>query len=524
MGRHARLGDDAVHRHARHRPDGHRPAAERRPDRRDVRPLPGDRERGAGDHVGHRDARRRAPRRSRSSSTSRPPTPTATTWSYSWDVDGDGTEDADTATVAHTYDEPGTYEAEVTVSDGELSDSADRRGDGHRAAERRARDHVGDGDAVLRHRAADGAARRGRDGRRRGHAHLRVGRGRRRHRGRRHRRPASTPTTSPAPTRPRSRSPTASSATAATVTVTVTEVPNTPPVIASVTATPPSGAAPLAVQVSAAATDADGDKLTYRWDFDGDGQADSSGASAGRVFARPGTYEPEVTVSDGAASVTGSVTITVVPPEPGNRAPSVALAARPGHRRRAAPGRVHGDGQRPGRRRADLRLELRRRRDGPGRDRGAHLRHAGDVHGHRGRDATRTASTDTATVTVTVSGDGGPSGDPPAVTRLTGVGAADDRRLRPQGPEADTALRRGRRRGGRPRPGHREGGAQARPQDARDPGDRLLAGRGGHAPREAVEGRAQGDREGRDAQAEGHAPGRPARRDDAQEDGRLKRR
>ena len=76
--------------------------------------------------------------------------------------------------------------------------------------------------------------------------------------------------------------------------------------IASVTATPPSGAAPLAVQVNAAATDADGDKLTYRWDFDGDGQADSSGASAGRVFAQPGTYEPEVTVSDGEASVTGT--------------------------------------------------------------------------------------------------------------------------------------------------------------------------------------------------------------------------
>jgi PKD repeat protein/glucose/arabinose dehydrogenase/type 1 glutamine amidotransferase len=249
---------------------------------------------------------------------------------YSWDVDGDGTEDADTATVEHTYDEPGTYEAEVTVSDGDLGDSQ-------------------------------------------------------------------------------------------TVTVTVSEVPNTPPVIGSVTATPPTGAAPLAVQVNAVATDADGDKLTYRWDFDGDGQADSSGASAGRVFAQPGTYEPEVTVSDGEASVTGTVTITVVPPEPGNRAPSVELTAVP------AAGT------------APLQVAFTAAGSDPDGDALAYSWSFGD--GTTGEGATASHSyaapgtytatvavrdpdgaTDTASVTIRVNPASGPSGDPPAVTRLTGVG------------------------------------------------------------------------------------------------------
>ena len=51
---------------------------------------------------------------------------------------------------------------------------------------------------------------------------------------------------------------------------------NTPPVITSATATPTAGFAPLPVALNAAATDANGDTLTYAWDFDGNGSADAT--------------------------------------------------------------------------------------------------------------------------------------------------------------------------------------------------------------------------------------------------------
>ena len=133
VGRHAGLGDDAVHGHARARPDGDRAAAERGPDRRHVRPHPRGRrgrERGAGDHLGDGDARlgrraargrarRRGDRRRRRRAGRTRGTSTAT-----------ATEDADTATRRRTpTTEPGTYAAEVTVSDGEPA-TGDRHGDG----------------------------------------------------------------------------------------------------------------------------------------------------------------------------------------------------------------------------------------------------------------------------------------------------------------------------------------------------------------------------------------------------------
>ena len=47
----------------------------------------------------------------------------------------------------------------------------------------------------------------------------------------------------------------------------VAAVPNTAPEITSATATPSTGEAPLPVEFSADATDADGDALSYVWDF-----------------------------------------------------------------------------------------------------------------------------------------------------------------------------------------------------------------------------------------------------------------
>ena len=74
---------------------------------------------------------------------------------------------------------------------------------------------------------------------------------------------------------------------------------NTAPVITSATATPTSGFAPLAVGLSAAATDANGDPLTYSWDYDGNGTADATGATASTTFTTAGNKTVKLTVSDG---------------------------------------------------------------------------------------------------------------------------------------------------------------------------------------------------------------------------------
>ncbi|MDA0184926.1 ThuA domain-containing protein [Solirubrobacter phytolaccae] len=74
---------------------------------------------------------------------------------------------------------------------------------------------------------------------------------------------------------------------------------NTPPVITSASATPTAGFAPLAVNVAAAASDANGDALTYSWDFDGNGTADATGATASTTFNTAGNRTVKLTVSDG---------------------------------------------------------------------------------------------------------------------------------------------------------------------------------------------------------------------------------
>ncbi|WP_435837952.1 PQQ-dependent sugar dehydrogenase [Streptomyces chrestomyceticus] len=80
-----------------------------------------------------------------------------------------------------------------------------------------------------------------------------------------------------------------------------------------------SGQAPLRVKFTASATDADGDPLTYTWDF-GDG-ATSNQQNPAHTYRKNGTYSATVTAKDpGGRTGTASVHLTV-----GNSAPTVTL-------------------------------------------------------------------------------------------------------------------------------------------------------------------------------------------------------
>ncbi|HEX8123184.1 MAG TPA: PQQ-dependent sugar dehydrogenase [Solirubrobacteraceae bacterium] len=84
--------------------------------------------------------------------------------------------------------------------------------------------------------------------------------------------------------------------------------------VASATATPTQGAAPLTVQFNGTgSTDADGNALTYAWDF-GDG-ATATGSTASHTYAANGTYTAKLTVTD----TLGAKDTTTVKIEVGNK-------------------------------------------------------------------------------------------------------------------------------------------------------------------------------------------------------------
>jgi len=88
-------------------------------------------------------------------------------------------------------------------------------------------------------------------------------------------------------------------------------VVNDPPAIASVTADPAHGFAPLEVSFSVQVTDGDGDPLSYAWDFGDGGTAE--GPSPTHTYTEPGAYEAKVTVSDGASQRSRKVEVLVLP-------------------------------------------------------------------------------------------------------------------------------------------------------------------------------------------------------------------
>ncbi|WP_436499837.1 ThuA domain-containing protein [Actinokineospora sp. HUAS TT18] len=82
---------------------------------------------------------------------------------------------------------------------------------------------------------------------------------------------------------------------------------------ASVTATPTTGTAPLAVDFTASGTDPEGSALTYTWDF-GNGET-GVGAAVRHTYLDPGTYTAKVTARDSGGAVgTATKVITVGAP------------------------------------------------------------------------------------------------------------------------------------------------------------------------------------------------------------------
>jgi PKD repeat protein/glucose/arabinose dehydrogenase len=91
---------------------------------------------------------------------------------------------------------------------------------------------------------------------------------------------------------------------------------------ARMSATPTSGDAPLAVNFDASgSTDADGDAITFAWDFNGDGTDDAQGPTASHTYVDNGAYSPKLTVTD----ATGKVTVARMDISVGNHAPVVRL-------------------------------------------------------------------------------------------------------------------------------------------------------------------------------------------------------
>ncbi|MDQ7904483.1 ThuA domain-containing protein [Phytohabitans sp. ZYX-F-186] len=88
---------------------------------------------------------------------------------------------------------------------------------------------------------------------------------------------------------------------------------NAPPVV-SVSATPTTGTAPVNVEFTGTATDAEGDTpLTYAWDFGDGGTADTLNAT--HTYTAPGTFTATLTVTDArGAKAYGTVPIKVDAP------------------------------------------------------------------------------------------------------------------------------------------------------------------------------------------------------------------
>jgi cytochrome c len=114
---------------------------------------------------------------------------------------------------------------------------------------------------------------------------------------------------------------------------------NATPVIGSATASPSGGVAPLPVTFTAAATDADGDQLSYAWDFDDNGSIDASGTSVTHTYASAGNKTAKLTVSDGKGGLaTRTVPVSVLAPDnPSARFRALVFSKTAGFRHSSIP-------------------------------------------------------------------------------------------------------------------------------------------------------------------------------------------
>ncbi|MFW6119022.1 MAG: PKD domain-containing protein [Planctomycetota bacterium] len=110
----------------------------------------------------------------------------------------------------------------------------------------------------------------------------------------------------------------------AAVTITVESANEAP--VASASATPTSGTAPLEVNFDgSASSDGDGTITQYTWDF-ADGST-GSGATVSHIYSEAGTYDATLTVVDNyGTSASDTVTVTVETP---NSPPTASVSATP---------------------------------------------------------------------------------------------------------------------------------------------------------------------------------------------------
>jgi cytochrome c len=96
--------------------------------------------------------------------------------------------------------------------------------------------------------------------------------------------------------------------------------------VPAISATPTDGTAPLEVTFSSeGTTDPDGDRLRYAWDFEGDGEVDSTSPNPTFTYAENGAYRATLTVTDVGGRHRGRHASADVDVVVGNQSPVVTL-------------------------------------------------------------------------------------------------------------------------------------------------------------------------------------------------------
>ena len=99
---------------------------------------------------------------------------------------------------------------------------------------------------------------------------------------------------------------------------------NSAPTVSSLTANPAAGVLPLNVSFSAVASDANGDALTYFWDF-GDGtSATTTAATTNKIYTAPGVFTASVRARDSNFAFSAATTSVV---RPGNAPPNATITS-----------------------------------------------------------------------------------------------------------------------------------------------------------------------------------------------------